>query len=337
MGSNDLSQVPHTARLVQRPGSAVWYAAWYDPALRRERRVSTRTTDRAEAERRLGRAGAANAAATPGGDPRNPTIAEVLDHYWNIHAKDLPSAEQAAITIRHLKAHFKKKRVRCLERARDEQQAYVDARAAGHRKFAGPKRAAAGSAAAKPRASRAGITTINRELSVLRAAIYHFRDRHPAAPAPEIWCLPRTAPRNRWLSREETQRLIAAAGTDHLRLFMLLMLATGARPGAILELRWSQVDLDGRVIHLDPPGRPETGKGRATVPIADGALSAELPRFRQLAETDHVIEYAGAPVCSVKTGFRAALRRADLPPGEITPYTLRHTAATWMAQRGTPM
>ena len=298
--------------------------------------MSTRTTDRAEAERRLGRERAAAAGAAPRRDPRNPTIAEVLDHYWETHAKDLASADQAAIAIRHLKAHFRKKRVRCLERAREEQQAYVDARAAGHRKFAGPGRAGVG-AAAKRQVPRAGIKTIDRELSVLRAAIYQFRDRHPAAPAPEIWCLPRTAPRNRWLSAAEAQRLIAAAGPEHLRLFILLMLATGARPGAILELRWSQVDLAGSLVHLDPPGRPETGKGRATVPIADGALSAALARARQLAETDHVIEYAGAPVRSVKTGFRAAVRRAGLQPGEVTPYTLRHTAATWMAQRSTPL
>ena len=39
---------------------------------------------------------------------------------------------------------------------------------------------------------------------------------------------------------------------------------------------------------------------------------------------------------SVKTGFRSAVRIAGLSTqsGKVTPHTLRHTAATWVMQRG---
>ena len=40
------------------------------------------------------------------------------------------------------------------------------------------------------------------------------------------------------------------------------------------------------------------------------------------------------PIASIKQGFRAAARRAKLP--NVTPHVLRHTAATWMVQRGVP-
>jgi hypothetical protein len=44
-------------------------------------------------------------------------------------------------------------------------------------------------------------------------------------------------------------------------------------------------------------------------------------------------------VSSVKTGFGSAVRIAglDVTVGNVTPHTLRQTAATWLMQRGAPM
>jgi integrase len=51
---------------------------------------------------------------------------------------------------------------------------------------------------------------------------------------------------------------------------------------------------------------------------------------------DCFVEFNGKPVASVKKGFRNAVRLAGLP-GRVTPHTLRHTAATWLMQRGVPV
>jgi integrase len=53
----------------------------------------------------------------------------------------------------------------------------------------------------------------------------------------------------------------------------------------------------------------------------------------------HFIEFNGKPIASVKTGFARAVRRAGLSSegGRVVPHTLRHTAATWLMQRGVPM
>jgi integrase len=53
----------------------------------------------------------------------------------------------------------------------------------------------------------------------------------------------------------------------------------------------------------------------------------------------HFVEWHGKPVASVKTAFRTAVRLAQLSTedGNITPHTLRHTAATWLMQNGAPM
>jgi integrase len=50
-------------------------------------------------------------------------------------------------------------------------------------------------------------------------------------------------------------------------------------------------------------------------------------------EAKHFVEFNGKPVTSVKTAFKSAVRLADLGPG-ISPHTLRHTAATWLMQKG---
>jgi len=58
--------------------------------------------------------------------------------------------------------------------------------------------------------------------------------------------------------------------------------------------------------------------------------------MKEGAETDYVIEWAGAPVKSIKRAFRAAVMRAGLDKA-VTPHVLRHTAASWMAEAGIPM
>ncbi|WP_205751230.1 hypothetical protein [Bradyrhizobium cajani] len=51
------------------------------------------------------------------------------------------------------------------------------------------------------------------------------------------------------------------------------------------------------------------------------------------------MEWNGQPVASVKTGFASAVRLAkpDVSLGNVTPHTLRHTAARWSMQRAAPM
>jgi len=48
---------------------------------------------------------------------------------------------------------------------------------------------------------------------------------------------------------------------------------------------------------------------------------------------NHVVEWNGEPVKSVKTAFKSAVALAGLD-GNVTPHTLRHTAATWLMQAG---
>lgn len=174
-------------------------------------------------------------------------------------------------------------------------------------------------------------STIRQRLKYLSAAVNWYEPKNKAQfdfPAP-------SEPRHTWLTREQVDKLIEAAEpSKHVQTFIRLAIATCARNEALLGLRWStHVRLDTRMIWL---GFKAGGKKRATVPMTD-ALHTALSEAKKHALTDHVIEYNGKPVKSVRTGLLAAYRRAGISPGRQPAHIFRHSAAVWMAQAGVSM
>ncbi len=67
-------------------------------------------------------------------------------------------------------------------------------------------------------------------------------------------------------------------------------------------------------------------------------LLAHLRRWHRIEpDAKHFVEFNGKAVSSVKTAFKTAVRLAKISTseGNVSPHTLRHTAATWLMQRGT--
>ena len=183
-------------------------------------------------------------------------------------------------------------------------------------------------AAMRKRAGKAP-STVKTELEALRACLrWHYGKEAPqiVAPAP-------SKPRERYLTTDEARKLLEAIETPHVRLFVTLALATGARMSAILDLTWDRVDFTHGTIDFQPAGRDITNKRRTVVPMNTKARTA-LEEAYQGRLTDHVIEYGGKPVASVKKAIAAAARRAKVP---CSPHVFRHTAGVWMAQADVPM
>lgn len=175
--------------------------------------------------------------------------------------------------------------------------------------------------------------TIWGELGALRNALSWATRRGLIDRPPHIERPAKPSPRERYLTHAEIGRLLAADCAPHVELAILLMLATGARVQAVLDLTWSRVDLDRLQIDLRLPAST-TRKGRAVVPVNPG-LAAALQSARAAALCDHVIEWAGGPVASIKRGFAQATANAGLQG--VTPHVLRHTAAVHMAESGIGM
>lgn len=176
--------------------------------------------------------------------------------------------------------------------------------------------------------------TIWTELGHLRTVLRWGENKKVVEKAPHIERPVKPMPKERHLSREEAKALIASVSLPHIRLFVILALATAARRGALLDLTWDRVNLETGMIDLRNPSIVRRHKGRALVPINRTARAA-LVEAQAGSVAPYVIEWAGERVRSVRKGLAAAASRAGI--SAVTPHVLRHTAAVWMAEAGTPM
>jgi integrase len=215
-------------------------------------------------------------------------------------------------------------------------------------------------------ASRGKVGGARADLETLRAAINHHAKEGLHHGIVRVALPQKGQPRDRWLTRDEAAALIWACWryrerqsahrgrhkghfieTDkrplrHLARFILIGLYTGTRASAIAaaspyrEAGHSFVDLDQGIYYRLAIGRRATKKRQTPAPIPPRLL-AHMRRWVRLGiVTSHFVEWHGAPIKSVKTGFRHAVALAQLW-GKVTPHTLRHTAATWLMQRGVPI
>lgn len=261
-------------------------------------RFSLRTKDLGEAKRAL-----ADHLRSPVGE----TVGDLVEAYLADKDKTAVRAVDLRYAWKAAKSHFA--HLRPDQITREVCREYVKAR-----KEAGRKPA-----------------TIRKELETVRAAV----NFHKAQGA--VFELPRQPPpKQRFLSQDEAKRLVKAARRfPHIRAFIVLSLTTAARQSALLELTWDRVDLERGIITLSLGNADdEARKPRATVPINRRARRY-LKVLRAAATSPHVIEWGGHRVLSIKKGFAAAVKIAKLKG--VVPHTLRHTAASWMAQQGVPM
>jgi integrase len=197
---------------------------------------------------------------------------------------------------------------------------------------------------------RVSPSTARRELVVLSAALrWCWREGKLDRPIP-VTLPAQSEPRERHLTRAEAAQLLwGALGFDdsgkrhpfrinrHLARFILIGIYTGTRHDAILRLQWlpnttgGWVDIKGGVLYRRPTGAVERGKRRTPLPIPPRLL----PHLRRWRNTSRfLIEWQGLPIASQeRRAWRRARELAGLGP-DVTPHVLRHTAATWLLQRG---
>lgn len=171
--------------------------------------------------------------------------------------------------------------------------------------------------------------TVNRYLATIRSVLRTARDEWQWLDSvPKIRLLPGEVQRDRWLTKEEAQRLIAACA-PHLAALVRFALATGCRAREITGLEWCRVDLSRRTAWLD---RTKNGTPRG-VPLngdAIAVLEAERGKHAQYCFT-----YRGEPIRwdVTNTAWQTATRKAGIDDFRF--HDLRHTWASWHRQAGT--
>lgn len=276
-----------------------YYISWTERG--RNRRRSTRETDEKLAQKYLDRYMAARESAPP----ETPTAKSILEGYLTAKKESARAYATQEHSAKPLIAFFGNLQISDITEATVKRYALQRGRANG---------------------------TIIRELGVLRASL-HWAERAKwitSGTAPKFHMPVKSPPgKNRWLTKEEARSLLDAATTPHLRLFILIGIYTGARKGAIMELKWNQINKT-----LIDFGTGHGNKRRAQVPISD-ALKEEFKAHFEVRTTDYVIEYQGKPIKQIDAAWRTATQKAGLD--KVTPHTLRHTAATWMVMDGVPL
>ncbi len=259
-----------------------YYVRWWENAA--WQRVSTGTDQRGEAQIYLAHFIAGRGTPEP---PKAPTVSAILEAYLADRKHVVVPAGYLTLEVsvkairRHLgdlqPDHLTKERIHFYRRQRDA-EGYEVGKANARRK--------------KPLQDG----TILRELVTLRASLKFAKTEKWIAEIPYIEVPSQPKPRDRWLTRDEADRLLAHAQALHVKTFLALCLYTAARATAVLQLTWDRVDLAAGLIDL---GTVAGGKGRAIVPIAD-SLKPFLAEEHAAATCPYVIEHGSKAVGSVK-------------------------------------
>jgi integrase len=177
--------------------------------------------------------------------------------------------------------------------------------------------------------------TVRIEMAYLRAAVKHAEREKKLVKAPFIYVPPGGAPRERWLTEDEVDRLLDGAIEPHVRLFIILAVTTAARPSHILGLKWTAIDFENLVVDFRHEVVVNGKKHRPRVRINDTCLH-HLQEAWEMHQTEFVIEFRGkGGFKKIYKGVTEAARRAGVEG--MSPYVLRHTAGVWMARAGVPM
>jgi integrase len=198
---------------------------------------------------------------------------------------------------------------------------------------------------------RGSLQAARRELEDLRAAIKYHRKEGLCREIVEVVLPEKSQSRQRWLTRSEVAKLIWTAwrstdfmaGRDttrrthqHIARFILLAVYTGSRAGTVCGASFTPrdgfgwIDCARGVFYRRPDDERETRKRKPPIRLP-GSLLAHLRRWERMGMA-YPVEFYARPVVQVNAGFARIAEEAGMP--DVTPHTLRHTAATWLMQSG---
>lgn len=132
------------------------------------------------------------------------------------------------------------------------------------------------------------------------------------------------------------------------RLLFQMLLQTGCRIGELLALQWEDIDLDHRMIHITKTkardsqklNPPKTKAGKRDVPIFSNDLLARLKAYRiegGATKSGFLFANKNGGAISYQRVFLTWQRICDIAGINKNIHTFRHTAATYLLEKGVPV
>ena len=173
-------------------------------------------------------------------------------------------------------------------------------------------------------------TTVNRDIECLRHLLYWAVDEGLLAANPIARIrLERERRKKKPVLNLEEEALLLPAASLHLRNIVITALDTGMRRGEILHQRWDDVDFARRLLYVTHSKTPE-GEARE-IPLTQRVFDL-LSTLRK--DSGLIFTFGGLPIHSLKTGWKAAIRRAGIR--YIRFHYLRHTFNTRLLELSVP-
>ena len=299
--------------LSKQSRSDAWCRTWFDPKSRQTKRVSLRTADFEEAKQLLTDWFVLRHTKQEE-KPEEVVLAEVFARFFEHHGKTLKSSADVQRTLRYWLEFHKDASV-------------LDATSQGKQaEFRDWLSIQKGLSAA----------SVRKSLIIGKSALNWAWKRGEISQVPYIPLVksPIPEPKGRPLEIEEVARLMELSRGHHVCVLIAFMIGTAARTAAVLDLSLDQIEVDRKLINLNPRGREQTKKYRPTV-----RLPAQLEEYVVARKQDHSLEplisYRGASVTSVKTAWNRFRSQSEIA-GNVQTYSFRHTIARWLRMQGVP-
>ena len=303
--------------LSRQGDSTGWQRSWFDADTGQTRHSGLGTSDFDDARERLTDWYIANRKPVQE-KPEHVLVCDILARYWAGHARHIASHERTRIALTYWMDFWQE---RTLDDVRpiSEQEAFHQWLLAKGMK----------------------VTTASRVLGAGRAAINRAWKRGEIENPPFVQEIATAQdkqvapPKGRTMEPGEVARLFEASTHTPLHAFVVLLVATAARPSAVLELTLAQCDVKNRLIELNPQGRVQNKKYRPTLRMPESVVPLLQNLHDSYPPSVHIVGKSGSPIASVKRSWDAARKKAWLDD-EVRPYSLRHTMARWLRKQGVP-
>jgi integrase len=132
------------------------------------------------------------------------------------------------------------------------------------------------------------------------------------------------------------EKLIAVMEQGWLRELVVFAVLTGLRRGEICNLRWQDVDLDRRVVHVRSTATFRTKQGKRRVVALNTTALAILHARMHRSPSEYVFTLNDHQIRDehISRLFKRAVLRAKLSDTRLHYHSVRHTFASWLVQNG---